>query len=210
MSDWDDLFGDEMSVEEDDPAGQTSNEIRLRSSNAATSDSPRTATVPLFRPPQPRNTPAPAPASAPSRSSASRACVIKFADILKLTKENQNVLQKMIENTLPGEEYISTISYLVYIGQESKGSDVFKDQVGEFILRADLQAYSKTVAEDCTTMVQSLEVLTFVRACIPGTAMYLFIKETLKNQRSKLLTKILGVAEDAVVKVPAGKSMVLQ
>ncbi|KAH9824362.1 hypothetical protein DFH28DRAFT_1162898 [Melampsora americana] len=247
MSDWDDLFGDEMSVEEDDPAGQTSNEIRLRSSNAATSDSPRTATVPLFRPPQPRNTPAPAPASAPSRSSASRACVIKFADILKLTKENQNVLQKMIENTLPGEEYISTISYLVYIGQESKGSsalkwvpgrvirDVFKDQVGEFILRADLQAYSKTVAEDCTTMVQSLEVLTFNflqglkvefldehgpddyvagEACIPGTAMYLFIKETLKNQRSKvraaLLTKILGVAEDAVVKVPAGKSMVLQ
>ncbi|KAH9820030.1 hypothetical protein DFH28DRAFT_885543 [Melampsora americana] len=250
MSDWDDLFGEDMSAEEDDHGEQTSNEIVIRTSSSmsiepTTSDSPRATLATLFRPPQPRAT----PASAVSRPPASRALVKKFADLLKLTKANQEVLQKMIDNTSPGEEYISTLSYLVFVCQESKAGlgpalkwvpgrvirDAFRDKVGEFILRADLQAYSKTVAEDCTTMVQSLEVLTFNylqglkedfigehgpldyvagEACIPGTAIYLFVKETLKNQRSKvrtaLLTKILGVAEDAVVKVPAGKSMVLQ
>ncbi|KAH9810722.1 hypothetical protein DFH28DRAFT_1131889 [Melampsora americana] len=247
MSDWEDLFGDNMSVDEDDPGGQSSNDLLLQTSDSAmsnratTSNSPNTAPAPAFRPPQPRNT----PASATSRPSGSRACLNKFADLLKLTKDHQNVLQKVIDNTLPGEEYISTLSYLAFVCQESKGGspmtlkwvpsrairEAFKEQGGEFILRADVQAYSKTVAEDCTTMVQSLEVLTFNylkglkadfleehgpgdylagEACIPGTTMYLFVKETLKNQRSKLLTKILGVAEDAIVKVPAGKSMVLQ
>ncbi|KAH9824165.1 hypothetical protein DFH28DRAFT_1091835 [Melampsora americana] len=232
----------EMNAED---VGQPQDDDPLNINIATTSNSPNTTPAPAFRPPQPRNT----PASATSRPSGSRACVTKFADLLKLTKDNQNVLQKVIDNTLPGEEYISTLSYLAFVCQESKGGspttlkwvpsrairEAFRDQVGEFILRADLQAYSKTVAEDCTTMVQSLEVLTFNylkelkadfleehgpgdylagEACIPGTTMYLFVKETLKNQRSKvhtaLLTKILGVAEDAIVKVPAGKSMVLQ
>ncbi|KAH9808468.1 hypothetical protein DFH28DRAFT_909457 [Melampsora americana] len=248
MSDWGDLFGDDsMSVDEDDEGAQSPNEPLIRGDasrpNTASVDTPQPASPTLFRPPRQCHT----PASAPPRSAAARASVKKFADLLKLTKDNQEVLQKMYDNTLPGEEYLSTLSYMVFICQETKVSsgskwvagrvirDAFKDQVGEFILRGDLQAYSKTVSEDYTTMVQSLEVLTFNylkgltpeyledhgpgdyvagEACIPGTAMYLFIKETLKNQRSKvrtvLLTSILGVAEGSVVKVPAAKTMVLQ
>ncbi|EGG03049.1 uncharacterized protein MELLADRAFT_109637 [Melampsora larici-populina 98AG31] len=270
MSDWDEIFGsgDEMDVEDEELRVQTLNSSTLRPSQSAMSiESPQPAPATLFRPPQQRVT----PASAPSRQSASRASVKKFADLLKLTKDNQEVLQRMYDITSPGEEYLGTLSYLVFAFQESKGlpgtkwvarrviRDTFKDQVAEFILRPDLQAYSKSVAEDHTTMVQSLEVLTFVcktrskssyqgsftvanyiilaknflkglkpefvdehcpgdyvagEACIPGTVMYLFIKETLKNQRSRvrsaLLTNILGVAEGSAVKVPACKNIVLQ
>ncbi|EGG11144.1 uncharacterized protein MELLADRAFT_102828 [Melampsora larici-populina 98AG31] len=249
MSDWDDLFGEEMNVDKDDLGAQQPRETtQLRPSNSAmsitaTADSPQTAPATLFRPPLQRNP----PASASSRASASRASVKKYADLLKLTKENQEVLQKMIDNTLPGEEYLGTLSYLVFACQESKGlsgpkwvpgkviRDAFKDVVAEIIFRPDLQAYSKTVADDHTTMVQSLEVLTFKylkglkaeyidehgpgdyiagEACIPTTAMYLFIKDTLKNQRSKvrsaLLHNILGVPEGSILKVPAAKSMALQ
>ncbi|KAH9812785.1 hypothetical protein DFH28DRAFT_930722 [Melampsora americana] len=257
MSDWDDLFGDDMIVEDEENPNQTPNDTSLRASasarlNTATGDSPHPGPATLFRPPLQRN----APASAPTRLAASRASVKKYADLLKLTKENHDVLQRMYDNTVPGEEYLGTLSYLVFICQESKVSsglkwvpgrvirDKFKDQVGEFILRADLQAYSKTVAEDYTSMLQSLEVLTFVLTkptlkqnylkgltpefleehgpvdyvagvgCVPGTAMHVTIKETLKNQRSKvraaLLTKILGVAEGSPHKVPAAKTMVLQ
>ncbi|EGG01480.1 uncharacterized protein MELLADRAFT_79010 [Melampsora larici-populina 98AG31] len=249
MSDWDDLFGEDMHVDDhDDSGGRPPNETSLRPSSAMSisgpNDSPQTAPATLFRPPLPRNTPA---SAAPSRPSSSRASVKKYADLLKLTKENQEVLQKMYDNTLPGEEYLGMLSYLVFLCQESKVSsgskwvsgkvirDDFKAQVTEFIFRADLQAYSKTVAGDHTTIVQSLEILTFNylqglkpeyiddhgpcdyvagEGCVPGTAMYLFIKDTLKNQRSKvraaLLTNILSVAEGSVLKVPASKSIVLQ
>ncbi|KAH9824994.1 hypothetical protein DFH28DRAFT_878607 [Melampsora americana] len=249
MSDWDDLFGDDMIVEEDDGVIQTPNEPSRREwnrasrANTAPGDSPYPGPATLFRPPAQRN----APGQAPSRLAANRASVKKYADLLKLTKENHEVLQKMIDNTVRGEEYLGTLSYLVFICQECKVSsgskwvpgrvirDTLKEQVGEFILRADVQAYSKTVAEDYTSMLQSLEVLTFNyvkgltpefleehgpgdyvagEGCVPGTAMHVFIKETLKNQRSKvrgaLLTKILGVAEGSPLKVPAAKTMVLQ
>ncbi|KAH9807973.1 hypothetical protein DFH28DRAFT_936979 [Melampsora americana] len=231
MSDWDDLFGDEMIVEDEDNFSQTPNETSLRASasarsNTASVDSPHPGPATLFRPPPQRQT----PASATSRLAASRASVKKYADLLKLTKENHDVLQKMYENTVPGEEYLGTLSYLVFICQESRVSSGLKWTPGRVI-----RAYSKTVAEDYTTMLQSLEVLTFNYlkgltpefleehgpsdyvagvGCIPGTAMHVFIKETLKNQRSKvraaLLTKILGVAEDSPHKVPAAKTMVLQ
>ncbi|EGG02528.1 uncharacterized protein MELLADRAFT_117557 [Melampsora larici-populina 98AG31] len=247
MSDWDDLFGgDDMNVDDEAMGGQPPRENALQPSSSAmslsgSSDSPQPAPATLFRPPQPRNT----PASAPPRQPATRTSVNKFSDLLKLTKENQVLLQKMCEHTMPGEEYVGTLSYLVFLGQESKGSiggrwvpgkvirDAFKDQVAQFISRPELQAFSKSVAEDHTTMVQSLEVLTFNflkglkpdyidehgpgdyvagEACIPTTAMYLFIKEILKNQRSKvrsaLLNNILGVAEGSALKVPAAKSMV--
>ncbi|EGG06904.1 uncharacterized protein MELLADRAFT_86314 [Melampsora larici-populina 98AG31] len=157
----------------------------------------------------------------------------------------------MCEITLPGEEYLATLAYLVFSFQEGRSSglgpkwvpgrvirDTFKDAVSGFIFRPDLQAFSKTVAGDHTTMVQSLEVLTFNflkgldhkfvdehclsdyspgEACVPATPMYLFVKETLKNQRSKvrsvLLTNILGAPEGAVgdvLLVPSAKSLVLQ
>ncbi|KAH9808178.1 hypothetical protein DFH28DRAFT_1099900 [Melampsora americana] len=248
MSDWDDLFGDSMSVEDDDLGVQSPNATSRRASNSAMSmsgsaNTPQPAPATLFRAPQPRT----APPSAPTRPASSRALVKKFADVLKLSKDNQEVLQKMYDNTLPGEEYLGTLSYLVFICQESKVSsgskwvagrvirDAFKEKVGEFIFRADLQAYSKTVAEDHTTMVQSLEVLTFNyvkqltseyidehgpgdyvagEACVPGSTMYLFVKDSLKNQRSKvrsaLLTEILGVSEGSGIKVPTAKTMVLK
>ncbi|KAH9811374.1 hypothetical protein DFH28DRAFT_1084943 [Melampsora americana] len=209
-----------------------------------TGATPATAPATLFCPPPQRGP----PASAPSRASASRASVKKYAGLLKLTKENQEVLQKMYDNTLTGEEYLGTLAYLVFICQECRGGtsgykwpagrvirDAFKDKVGESIFQADLQAYSKTVDEDYTTMVQSSKVLTFNylwdltpeypdkhgpvdyvagEACIPGSAMYIFVKEILKNQSSKvrsaLLTKILGVPEGSVFMVPAAKTMVLQ
>lgn len=237
-----------MSIEDDDGGVQSPNASSLPPSNSAMSlagtvDTPQTAPATLFRAPQPRT----APASAPSRPSASRASVKKYADLLKLTKDNQEVLQKMYDNTLPGEEYLGTLSYLVFVCQESKVSsgskwvagkvirDHFKAQVGKFLFRPDLQAYSKTIAEDHTTMMQSLEVLTFNylmglspeyidehgpgdyvagEACIPTTSMYLFIKETLKNQRSKLrsalLLNILGVPEGCALKVSAWGPMVIQ
>ncbi|EGG06945.1 uncharacterized protein MELLADRAFT_86231 [Melampsora larici-populina 98AG31] len=157
----------------------------------------------------------------------------------------------MYENTLPNEEYLGTLACVVYFSQLSGGSgskwvpgrrirDTFKDTIGNFILRPTLQAFSKTVAANHTTLVDSLEILTFSsvplqnylkeldpeivdeqcagdyiagEACVPGTAMYSFIKETLKNQRSKvrsvLLTNILGVKEDSALTVPSAKSVVL-
>ncbi|EGF97428.1 uncharacterized protein MELLADRAFT_114349 [Melampsora larici-populina 98AG31] len=221
--------------------------IASGSAISITAESPQTATATLFRPAQPRHT----PASASSRTSGARDRVKKFADLLKLTKDNQDILQKMYDNTLPGEEYLGTLAYLVFACQEGKPGgpnpkwtagrvirDALKDQVGEFIFRPDLQAFSKTVAEDHTTMLQSLEMLTFHpqnylkglkpeyvdahcpgdyvagEACIPGTAMYAFVKENLKNQRSKvrsaLLANILGVTEGSLLKVPAAKAMIIQ
>ncbi|KAH9814113.1 hypothetical protein DFH28DRAFT_1028470 [Melampsora americana] len=239
-----DLFADDMDIEVDDPSP---NETSLQLSGSATSfaGTPQTNPSTLFRPPAPRST----PASATSRPSASRACVKKFADLLKLSKENQETLQQLYSHTLPGEEYIGTLAAIIHAFQEGNGSstakwlpgrvirDTFKEQVAEYLLRPDLEAFSKTVADDRTTMSNSLEILTFRRqnhvqslsegfvndycpsdyvaneAVIPGTAMFLFIKETLKNQRSKvrgvLLTNILGVPEDSVAIVPAAKSMVL-
>ncbi|KAH9808216.1 hypothetical protein DFH28DRAFT_1136492 [Melampsora americana] len=215
MSDWDDLFGENMSVEEDNHGGQSTNKIPLRPSNSAmslaavTSKSPHTAPATLFRPPQPQNT----PVSATSHPSRSHASLNKLAGLLKLTKENQNVLQKIINisapNTLPGEEYTSTMSYPVFVCQESKG------------LSAGLSGLKWDTFKEKRCSPLRVSRLNFLdnhgpvdyvagEACIPGTVMYLSIKETLKKQCSKLLTKILGVAEDAVVKVPAGKSMVLE
>ncbi|KAH9807598.1 hypothetical protein DFH28DRAFT_1147067 [Melampsora americana] len=205
-------------------------------------NSPHTNSSMLFRTPAPRST----PASMSSRPSAPRDCVKKFAKLLKLSKENQETLQQLYNHTLPGEEYIGSLAAVIHAFQESNGSsgakwvpgrviwDTFNQQVAEFLLRPDLEAFSKTVADDHTTMLRSLEILTFDHvqslseafvndycpsdyvaneACIPGTVMFLFIKETLKNQRSKvrgvLLTNILSVPEDSVALVPAAKSMVL-
>ncbi|KAH9808250.1 hypothetical protein DFH28DRAFT_910448 [Melampsora americana] len=238
--DLDDLFAEEMDVE---PKGPSANDLSLRPSTATVfAGSPQNNPSTLFRPPVSRGT----PATASSRPSAPRACVKKFADLLKLTKDNQETLQQLHGHTLPGEEYIGTLAALIHAFQESNGAsaakwvpgrvirDTFKEQVAKFLLRPDLEAFSKTVADDHTTMLQSLEILTFNhlqslsesfvsdycpgdyianKPCIPGTAMFLFIKETLKNQRSKvrgvLLTNILGVPEDSVALVPAAKSMVL-
>ncbi|KAH9812456.1 hypothetical protein DFH28DRAFT_1084294 [Melampsora americana] len=222
MSDWDDIFGDDMMVEDDDVVNQTPNEPSL-SAHVQTGDSPHSGPATLFHPPPQQI----APGSAPSRVAASHASVKKYSDLLKLTKANHEVLQKMYDNTVMGDKYLGTLYYLVFIFQESRVSsgskwDNFKDQ-----------AYSKSVAEDYTTMLQSLEVLTFNylkglsaefleehgpvdyvagEGCVPGTSMHGFIKEVLKNQQSKvrlaLLTKILGVAEE--LKVPAAKTLVLQ
>ncbi|EGG10194.1 uncharacterized protein MELLADRAFT_94598 [Melampsora larici-populina 98AG31] len=259
----DDLFADDTPMEESQSdllPSQNKPSIRpSRSAISVTAESPQTVAATLFRPPQPRNT----PASVSSRTPAGRNRVKTFANLLKLTKDNQEILQKMIDksslrsdlltslfgqNTLPGEEYLGTLSYLVFACQEGRAGgsglkwvagrvirDSLKDQVAEFVFRPDIQAFSKSVAEDHTTMFQSLEVLTFNfvktlkpdfveahcpgdyiagEACIPGAAMYLFVKEILKNQRSKvrsaLLTNILGVNETSVLKVPAAKSMLLQ
>ncbi|KAH9806777.1 hypothetical protein DFH28DRAFT_940399 [Melampsora americana] len=195
--------------------------------------------------PQPRIT----PASGSTRPGAAvRNSFKKFADILKLTKENQDMVQQMYNNTLPNEEYLATLSCLVSLRQDGLlgGSvskwvpgkvirETFKDAVRDFILRPNLQAFSKTVASDHTTLVESLEILTFNfcqnldpeivdehgpgdynagDACIPGTTMHIFIKETLKNQRSKvrsvLLEHILGVPEGFLTPVQQAKPMVLQ
>ncbi|KAH9807796.1 hypothetical protein DFH28DRAFT_1088739 [Melampsora americana] len=233
------LFADDMDVEPNDSSLQ-------RSGSATTfAGSPQTNSSTLFRPPAPRST----PASVTSRPAGSRAIVKKFADLLKLSKDNQETLHQLYSHTLPGEEYIGTLAAIIHAFQEGNGSstakwvpgrvirDTFKEQVAECLLRPDLKAFSKTVADDHTTMSKSLEILTFHcqnhvqtlsegfvndycpsdyvanEACIAGTAMFLFIKETLKNQRSKLrgvlLTNILGVADDSVALVPAAKSMVL-
>ncbi|KAH9823054.1 hypothetical protein DFH28DRAFT_1172027 [Melampsora americana] len=237
----DDLFADEMDVEPEDPAP---NDASLPSSGSAGTfhGTPQTNPSTLFRPPAPRST----PASATSRPSASRASVKKFAELLKLSKENQDTLQQLYSHTLPGEEYIGTLAAVIHAFQEGNASsgvkwvagrvirDALNKQVAEFLLRPDLEAFSKTVADNHTTMLQSLEILTFNHvqslsegfvndhcpsdyvaneACIAGTAMFLFVKEVLKNQRSKvrgvLLTNILGVPDDSVALVPAAKSMVL-
>ncbi|KAH9820289.1 hypothetical protein DFH28DRAFT_1121233 [Melampsora americana] len=231
--DLDDIFADE--IEDGPPSIQSSGRSIL-------GDTPQTNAAALFRPPEPRNT----TSSVSSRSSASRNSVKKFAKLLKLTKENQETLLQMSNHTLPGEEYIGMLAALIYACQEGIGSsgskwvagrvirDTFKEKVAEFIFQPDLEAFSKTVAEDHTTMLKSLEILTFDylkglspefvddycpgdyvanEPCIPGTAMYLFIEETLKNQRSKvrteLLTNILGVPDESAALVPAAKSMVL-
>ncbi|KAH9815168.1 hypothetical protein DFH28DRAFT_1082485 [Melampsora americana] len=243
----DDIFGDNVTMEEvKDEVDPLPNQPSLRASQSAmslTDDSPRTLAATLFRPAQPRNT----PASAAARPSAVRNTIKKFADILKLTKENQEMLQLMYNNTLPNEEYVATLSYLLYLRQDGllAGTgpkwipgkvirETFKDAVRDFMLRPNLQAFSKTVALDHTTLVESLEILTFNfaqnleldivdehgpgdytagDACVPGTTMYNFIKETLKNQRSKvrsvLLEHILGVPEGYLTPVLQDKPMVL-
>ncbi|KAH9808006.1 hypothetical protein DFH28DRAFT_1040402 [Melampsora americana] len=208
-----------------------------------TEDSPRPVSATLFRPAQPRNT----PATASSRASGVRNTIKKFADLLKLTKENQEMLQQMYNNTLPNEEYLGTLSYLLYLRQDGllggtgpkwvPGKvirETFKEAVRDFMLRPNLQAFSKTIAPDHTSLLESLEALTFNflqnlepelveehgpgdytagDPCVPGTTMYLFIKETLKNQRSKvrsvLLEHILGVPEGFQTPVHQAKPMVL-
>ncbi|KAH9809108.1 hypothetical protein DFH28DRAFT_1191582 [Melampsora americana] len=228
----DDIFADETNIEADDTP------IRA-SGRSSFSDNLQPNATTLFRPPEPRST----PSSGSSRSSACRNSVKKFAELLKLTKENQETLLQIANHTLPGEEYIGMLASLVYACQEGIGSsgskwvagrDTFKEKVAEFIFQPDLEAFSKTVGDDHTTLLKSLEILTFDHlkglspefvddycpgdyianeACLPGTAMYLFIKETLKNQRSKvrseLLTNILGVPDESAAPVPAAKSMVL-
>ncbi|KAH9812610.1 hypothetical protein DFH28DRAFT_1084390 [Melampsora americana] len=244
----DDIFGDDFIMDEIDSGLDPSpNPPSLRASQSAmslTEDSPRTSAATLFRPAQPRNT----PASASNRPAALRNSFKKFAEILKLTKENQDMVQQIYNNTLPNEEYLATLSFLVYLRQDgglggtavSKWvpgrviRETFKDAVRDFILRPNLQAFSKTVASDHTTLVESLEILTFNfcqnldpdivdehgpgdynagDACIPGTTMHTFIKETLKNQRSKvrsvLLEHILGVPEGFLTPVLQAKPMVL-
>ncbi|EGG02513.1 uncharacterized protein MELLADRAFT_91347 [Melampsora larici-populina 98AG31] len=212
-----------MIVEEDEVAP---NDTSLQPSQSATSlaglgDSPQPAPATLFRPPQPRNT----PVSASQRPLAGRNAVKKFADLLKLSKENVELVQKVYEFAGgSGSKWVP--------GRLIR--DTFKGAIGEFILRPSLQAFSRTVAANHTTLVDSLEVLTFNylkqldpeivdeqcagdyiagEACIPGTAMYSFIKEALKNQRSKvrsvLLTNILGVKEDSALTVLSAKSVVL-
>ncbi|KAH9809498.1 hypothetical protein DFH28DRAFT_1086324 [Melampsora americana] len=245
----DDIFGDNIIMDEVDSSFEPSpNPPTLRPSQSAmslTEDSPRTSAATLFRPAQPRIT----PASGSTRPGAAvRNSFKKFADILKLTKENQDMVQQMYNNTLPNEEYLATLSCLVSLRQDGLlgGSvskwvpgkvirETFKDAVRDFILRPNLQAFSKTVASDHTTLVESLEILTFNfcqnldpeivdehgpgdynagDACIPGTTMHIFIKETLKNQRSKvrsvLLEHILGVPEGFLTPVQQAKPMVLQ
>ncbi|KAH9824413.1 hypothetical protein DFH28DRAFT_879917 [Melampsora americana] len=254
--DIEDLFCDEMNIDNEDVMPNDSSLQFSQSQTSMTGDSSQQSPATLFRPaPSRRNTPASTPSRLPAGVTASS--VKKFVDLLKLTKENQDVLQKMCNITLPGEEYLGTLSYLVFTCQQvvSGGSkwipgrvirDHFKDAIGEFMLRPTLQAFSKTVAPDHTTMVDSLEILTFIdfplahsfqqnylqglkpeyvedhcasdyiagEACVPQSATYLFIKETLKNQRSKvrsvLLTDILGLQEGSDVPVPSVKPMVLQ
>ncbi|KAH9808357.1 hypothetical protein DFH28DRAFT_997424 [Melampsora americana] len=237
----DDLFADEIDTTHIDLSPE---DLSLRASGTGSSfgDSPQTRSATLFRPAEPRSS----SASSSLRSSASRNSVKKFAELLKLTKENEETLQKIYTHTLPGEEYIGTLAAFFYACQECPGSsvakwvpgrvirDAFKDKVAEFLFQPDLEAFSKTVAEDHTTMMQSLEILTFDylkglspefvelhcpgdyiahEPCIPGTSMFQFIKETLKNQRSKarsvLLTNILGEPDGSNLRVPAAKSMVL-
>ncbi|KAH9820347.1 hypothetical protein DFH28DRAFT_1079759 [Melampsora americana] len=113
--------------------------------------------------------------------------------------------------------------------------ETFKKKVARFIFEPTLQAFSTTVAADRTVIINSLELLTFEYlkildpefieeygsgdyiagdACIPGTLMHLFIKDTLKNKRSKvrteLLTNILGIQEGSVLLVPSARSIVVQ
>ncbi|KAH9816485.1 hypothetical protein DFH28DRAFT_1081799 [Melampsora americana] len=242
----DDIFGNNVTMEEVEvDVEPLQNQPSLQASQSAmslTDNSPQTSAATLFRPAQPWNT----PASAAARPSAVCNTIKKFADILKLTKESQEMLQLMYNNTLPNEEYDGLLA-----GTGTKWiprKETFKDTVRDFMLRPNHQAFSKTVAPDHTTLVESLEILTFVRtfkcflstivaksflqnfaqnlepdivnkhgpgdyiagdACVPGTTMYIFIKETLKNQRSKLLKNILGVPEGYLTPVLQAKPMVL-
>ncbi|KAH9809144.1 hypothetical protein DFH28DRAFT_1189848 [Melampsora americana] len=192
----------------------------------------------LFHPPRTRPIP-------PSTTRPSRTCLKKFADILKLSKENRELVQQLCENTQPHEEYAATMSYLAYLGQEvfSKSDkwvaekyirDTFKKEVARLMLQPTLQAFSSIAAGDRSTLPRSLEVLTFEflkglkpevveehcaedytagEGCAPGSSMFVFIKDILKNKRSKvrstLLTNILGVREGSVLTVPTAKTMVV-
>ncbi|KAH9810404.1 hypothetical protein DFH28DRAFT_902978 [Melampsora americana] len=196
----------------------------------------------LFQPPRPRN-----PPSATPNGSRHLSSLKKFADILKLSKESQDRVLKLYENTQPHEEYAATLSFLAYIGQEGlsgTGSkwvadklirDTFKKKVASLILDPTLQAFSATVDVDRTSLLQSLELLTFDfvkelepdfvenhcpgdyepgEACVPGSTLFLFIKEVLKNKRSKvrttLLKNILGVSEGTGPPIPSAKTIVIE
>ncbi|KAH9807505.1 hypothetical protein DFH28DRAFT_1139018 [Melampsora americana] len=192
-----------------------------------------------FQPPRNRNTPA--STTRPSRNTLKKfGDILKLS---KDSRERVQLLYESTQPHEEFAATLSFLAYLGQEGLSTGTKwipgkhirETFKKKVARFIFDPTLQAFSTTVAADRTVISQSLELLTYDylktldpefieeygsgdytagHACVPGTSMYLFIKEILKNKRSKvrteLLTDILGIQEGSVLPVPSARSIVVQ